>query len=117
MAVGHALADPTANSAGATYIVLGGPAISSPLNLATELDGTTGFVLQGSASGDKSGTSVANAGVRANGLLRRHSGRDICLHSNINRSSRLDYVVGDETDTHGTAPISALSFTCEIDHG
>lgn len=65
VAVGHALADPTSNSAGSTFIVLGGPAISSPLNLATGLDGTTGFVIQGSASGDKSGTSIANAGVGA----------------------------------------------------
>ncbi|CAM9437045.1 unnamed protein product, partial [Sphacelaria rigidula] len=64
VAVGHALADPTENSAGATYVILGGASISSPLNLLTALDGSTGFAMRGSAAGDKSGFSVANAGVR-----------------------------------------------------
>lgn len=64
IAVGHALADPASgNSAGATYVILGGGAIPSPLNVLTDLDGSNGFVLHGGAEGDRSGTSVSNAGV------------------------------------------------------
>lgn len=67
--VGHPLADPdTRNSAGAIYIILGGDAIESQLNVLRDLDGLNGFVLEGATAGDLSGTSVAEAGVS---LLRR----------------------------------------------
>lgn len=64
IAIGHALADPVSgNSAGATYVILGGGGILSPLNVLTDLDGSNGFVLHGDAEGDRSGTSVSGAGV------------------------------------------------------
>lgn len=64
VAVGHALADSGANSAGTTYVVLGGSSIESPLKVVSDLDGSNGFILEGSSAGDRSGTSVASAGVR-----------------------------------------------------
>lgn len=64
IAIGHALADPASgNSAGATYVIFGGGGISSPLDVLTDLDGSNGFVLYGGAEGDRSGTSVSDAGV------------------------------------------------------
>lgn len=65
-AIGHSLADPLSggDSSGATYIVLGGGAIPSPLNVLTDLNGSNGFVLEGASEGDRSGTSVSEAGVR-----------------------------------------------------
>ena len=64
IAVGHSVADPaTGNSAGATYVIFGGGVIESPLNAFADLDGSNGFVLEGAATGDRSGASVADAGV------------------------------------------------------
>lgn len=64
IAIGHSLADPgSGNSAGVTYIVLGGGDIQSPLNVHTDLDGSNGFTLVGASAGDRSGTSVSDAGV------------------------------------------------------
>lgn len=67
-AIGHSLADPLSggDSSGATYVVLGGGAIPSPLVL-TNLDGSNGFVLEGASEGDRSGTSVSDAGVSERG--------------------------------------------------
>lgn len=87
IAVGHALAGPGANSAGATYVVLGGSTFESPLDLATGLDGTNGFVLEGSSSGDRTGSSVANAGVRS----RRAPPDPPCPLLAPTRSHRLAY--------------------------
>ena len=69
IAIGHALADPLSggDSSGATYVVFGGGAIPSPLNVLTDLDGSNGFVLEGASEGDRSGTSVSDAGVREKG--------------------------------------------------
>ncbi|CAB1113932.1 unnamed protein product [Ectocarpus sp. CCAP 1310/34] len=65
IAIGHALADPASgggSSAGATYIIFGGGAISNPVNVLTDLNGSNGFVLEGASQGDRSGTSVSSAG-------------------------------------------------------
>ncbi|CAN0271923.1 unnamed protein product, partial [Hapterophycus canaliculatus] len=65
IAIGHALADPAisgGNSAGATYVIFGGGAIPSPIDVLTDLDGSNGFVLEGESEGDRSGTSLSNAG-------------------------------------------------------
>lgn len=74
IAVGHALADPASgggSSAGATYIIFGGGAISSPVDVLTDLNGSNGFVLEGGSEGDRSGTSVSSAGVRRRGYIVR----------------------------------------------
>lgn len=72
IAIGHALADPsTRNSAGATYVILGGGSIPSPLNVLTDLDGSNGFVLEGASTGDRSGTSVSGAGVSESLVVRK----------------------------------------------
>ncbi len=87
IAIGHSLADPLSggNSAGVTYVVFGGGDIQSRLDVLTDLDGSNGFVLEGGSEGDRSGTSVSNAGVRERPRMnvrqaarakRRGEGRD-----------------------------------------
>ena len=59
---GHASANGK-NAAGQSYVVFGGRNLGSggTLNL-SDLNGTNGFIINGIASGDFSGTSVSNAG-------------------------------------------------------
>ncbi|ELR96644.1 S-layer family protein [Gloeocapsa sp. PCC 73106] len=55
-------ADPNGSASGSSYLVFGkGTTFSSPLNLST-LNGTNGFILNGSDANDNSGRSVSNAG-------------------------------------------------------
>lgn len=64
VAIGHPLADPgSVNSAGVVYVVFGGDAMQSSINVLTDLDGSNGFSLEGASAGDRSGTSISGAGV------------------------------------------------------
>ncbi len=72
--IGAYLADPNGNSgAGETYIIFGGAANLAALDVAggaaldgrillTAVNGTTGFLIGGTAAGDRSGYSVSSAG-------------------------------------------------------
>lgn len=72
-AIGHSLADPLSGgaSSGATYVVFGGGAIPSPLNVLTDLNGSNGFVLEGASEGDRFGASVSRTGVRERGAREK----------------------------------------------
>jgi len=60
--IGAPYADPNGNYSGASYVVFGRTsAFTSPLNLSS-LNGTNGFVINGVAEYDHSGTSVSAAG-------------------------------------------------------
>jgi hypothetical protein len=61
--IGTPNANPNSNDSGASYVVFGGTNVGSngSVNLST-LDGTNGFVINGLARGDRSGTSVSSAG-------------------------------------------------------
>ena len=62
--IGASTADPNANnSSGETYVIFGSNSIGSSgtFNLAT-LNGSNGFIINGAATGDRSGRSVSNAG-------------------------------------------------------
>ncbi len=60
--IGAYLASPNGDASGASYVVFGKAAGFAPsLNLST-LDGTDGFQINGEATGDQSGFSVASAG-------------------------------------------------------
>ena len=59
--IGASLADPNGDGSGASYVVFGSEAWASSLNL-SDLTGTNGFVINGVAAGDESGTSVSAAG-------------------------------------------------------
>ncbi|MFN6516410.1 MAG: beta strand repeat-containing protein [Nostoc sp. CreGUA01] len=67
--IGARLADPNGSTSGQSYVVFGKSTGFSPtLNLST-LNGTNGFILNGIASGDLSGTSVSSAGdVNGDGI-------------------------------------------------
>ncbi|MDA3933880.1 MAG: integrin alpha, partial [Gammaproteobacteria bacterium] len=61
--IGAPYSDPDGNSrAGRSYVVFGSDSgLPNPLNLST-LDGTNGFILNGEAANDLSGSSVSDAG-------------------------------------------------------
>ena len=60
--IGAPEADPNGDSSGQSYVVFGkATGYSTSLNLSA-LDGTNGFVINGIASGDRSGFSVSSAG-------------------------------------------------------
>ncbi|PXW88243.1 FG-GAP repeat protein [Nitrosomonas sp. Nm84] len=60
--IGNAGAEPNGFSSGSSYVVFGkASGFSAMLNLSS-LDGTNGFRLDGTESGDQSGASVSNAG-------------------------------------------------------
>ena len=59
--IGASFADPNGDGSGASYVVFGSEAWASSLNL-SDLTGTNGFVINGVAAGDESGTSVSAAG-------------------------------------------------------
>ncbi|NEQ65321.1 MAG: hypothetical protein F6K21_07455 [Symploca sp. SIO2D2] len=61
--VGASFADPNGNvDAGQSYVVFGSSNGFSPSLDLSSLDGTNGFILNGIAAGDKSGSSVSGAG-------------------------------------------------------
>ena len=59
--IGAPSADPNGSSSGESYVVFGTSNPSASIELSS-LDGSNGFVLDGIASGDRSGDSVSNAG-------------------------------------------------------
>jgi hypothetical protein len=67
--IGAPYADPKGNNSGASYVVFGKDNYPTAINLSAVASGTGGFVINGAAAGDQSGTSVSNAGdVNGDGL-------------------------------------------------
>jgi len=67
--IGAPLRDNTGTDSGSTYIVYGSGAGLPPIVQLSDLDGVTGFVINGEEMGDRSGTSVGRAGdVNADGI-------------------------------------------------
>ncbi|MEM7550504.1 MAG: T9SS type A sorting domain-containing protein [Bacteroidota bacterium] len=60
--IGAPNADPNGSSSGESYIILGQNSDFSPNISLSGLSGSNGFVIRGTASGDRSGFSVSNAG-------------------------------------------------------
>ena len=111
--IGAISADPNGNSsAGESYVVFGGAGIGSSGAIGlSALDGSNGFVLQGSAAGDLSGASVSIAGdINGDGIA------DICIGApyadpNGNTDAGESYVVfgGAGIGSSGTFALSALN--------
>ncbi len=113
--IGAISADPNGNSsAGESYVVFGGAGIgSSGVIELSALDGSNGFVLEGSDAGDLSGASVSTAGdINGDGVA------DICISApyadpNGNTDAGKSYVVfgGVGIGSSGTFALSALNGT------
>jgi len=111
--IGASGADPNGNSyAGASYVVFGGSGVGSggSLNLST-LNGSNGFVINGSASGDRSGSSVSNAGdINGDGIADLIIGA-FSADPNGNSRAGSSYVVfgGSGVGSSGSLNLSALN--------
>jgi len=107
------LADPNGNTdAGASYVVFGGSGVGSggSLNLSA-LNGSNGFVINGSASGDQSGISVSNAGdINGDGIADLIIGA-FFADPNGNTLAGSSYVVfgGSGVGSGGSLNLSALN--------
>jgi len=110
--IGANFADPNGNSlAGASYVVFGGSGVGSSgsLNLSA-ITGSNGFVINGSAAGDRSGWSVSTAGdINGDGIADLIIGADLA-DPNGNTDAGSSYVVfgGSGVGSGGSFNLSAI---------
>jgi hypothetical protein len=107
--IGAQNANPHGNNSGQSYVIYGGTGVQGTIEL-SGLDGTIGFMVNGIAAGDQSGTSVSGDGdVNGDGVDDiLIGGRNADPHGS---GSGQSYVLYGDQGLPGTIELSALNGT------